>query len=95
LYNRYSSYIMFRAMVLNALALLLGTLFVGALTLLGFAVSITTGESGDNPIVFWIGAGICFLLDIIVLGLFIPAYRKQKRREEEDDKWNDLNRSNL
>jgi len=72
-------------MILSAPAILLGTFFTSTLALIGIGISIITSESGGNPIVFWVGAGITFAMTLFVLHKFIPAYRKQKKREEWDD----------
>lgn len=73
-------------MVLSVLAVLLGTFFTATLALLAIGVSIATSESGGTPILAWLGAGITFLMTLIVLWRFIPAYQKQKKREEWDDR---------
>ncbi len=78
-------YIMFRVMVLNTLAMLLGVFFTGTLALIGIGFSLLMGEAGSNPIGIWIGASITFALTIVIAWKFIPAYNRQKKREELDD----------
>ena len=59
-------HIMFRAMVLNTLAVLLGIFFTGTLALVGMGVNLITSEPRGNPVVYWIGAGITFLITLFI-----------------------------
>jgi Na+/proline symporter len=70
-------------MILNVLALFLVNSFIGALALIGVAVNVN--QSGGCALPYYIGVGICFFISLFSLWIFIPAYRKQKKREEWDD----------
>jgi uncharacterized membrane protein len=83
--NNFPWHIIYRTLILSVLAILLGVFFTGTLTLIGLGVNVATSESGGNPIAFWIGASITFTITLAILCKFIPAYRKQKKREEHDD----------
>ena len=85
MYNGIPYYIIFRAMVLSVLAILFVGFFTGTLVLVGVAYSVLTGKPGGDPTPLWVGAGITYVLTIIVACKFIPALKKQKKREDWDD----------
>ena len=85
MYNNFPWHIIYRTLILSVLAILLGVFFTGTLTLIGFGVSVATSEAKGDATAFWIGAGITFILTLFMLYKFIPAYRKQKAREDWDD----------
>ena len=72
-------------MVLSALAILLGAFSTGTIALIATAVSISISESNLCPIPYWVGAGVTFSITLFIFRKFLPAYQKQKQREQWEE----------
>ena len=54
------------------------------------SVAVNVNQPRGCALPCWIEVGIRFFINLFSLWIFIPAYRKQKKREEWDDLSKDI-----